>query len=69
MGGYKNHRAIVEKALGRKLTKEEIIHHKDHNPENNDLANLEVVSRREHNIELFKGKNRLYKYRRHLNSL
>ena len=66
MGGYSNHREKIEKALGRKLRKGEVVHHKDHNPGNNELSNLEVMSQHEHNIELFKGRNALYKYRREL---
>lgn len=42
------HRVIIEKALGRKLTKNEIVHHKDGNPGNNDFSNLEVMTRSEH---------------------
>jgi hypothetical protein len=61
---YKHHRRKVEKRLGRKLGHDEIIHHKDHNPENNEESNLEIVSQHEHNIELFQGKDALYKYRR-----
>jgi len=61
---YKHHRQIIEKKLGRKLKHEEIIHHKDHNRENNRLENLDIVTQEEHNIELFKGKNALYKYRK-----
>lgn len=64
MGRYKNHRKLVEKRLGRKLKSWEIVHHKDHNPENNEAGNLEIVTQEEHNIELFKGKNALYKWRK-----
>ena len=64
MGRYKNHRKIIEKKIGRKLKPGEIIHHKDHNPLNNSVSNLEIVTLEEHNIETFKGKNALYKWRK-----
>ena len=42
------HREIVEKSLGRKLLREEVVHHKDGNKRNNRLNNLEVMSLSEH---------------------
>lgn len=39
-----NYRRLVEKNIGRKLTRKEHVHHIDGNPENNDLSNLTVVS-------------------------
>lgn len=42
------HRFIMETVLGRELRPDEIVHHADHNPLNNDPANLVVVSRAEH---------------------
>lgn len=44
------HRAIVEAHLGRPLTSNEVVHHRDHNPLNNDLSNLQVMTRAEHCI-------------------
>lgn len=61
---YGKHRKKVEKAIGRKLKPWEVIHHKDHNSENNTLSNLEVMTKKEHDILHFKGKNALYKYRK-----
>ena len=43
-----NARKAVEKYIGRKLKKSEIIHHIDENPENNDLSNLMITNKREH---------------------
>ena len=45
VGGKKRraHRVIVERAIGRTLVPTEHVHHRDHNPLNNDLANLEVL--------------------------
>lgn len=47
-GNVKNHRYIMERYLGRKLNENEIIHHKDGNKLNNDINNLEVMTRSEH---------------------
>lgn len=58
-------RKKVEKKIGRKLKAHERIHHKDGNPENNEWRNLEILIPHEHNIVTFKGKNALYKFRRH----
>jgi hypothetical protein len=42
------HRAIVEGYLGRKLGRHIVVHHKDGNPLNNDVANLQEMSIRDH---------------------
>lgn len=42
------HRHIMEEHLGRGLTRDEVVHHIDGNPMNNDLSNLVVMSRSEH---------------------
>lgn len=44
----RKYRKIMEEHLGRKLTKDEHVHHIDGNPENNELSNLMVVSNAEH---------------------
>jgi hypothetical protein len=41
-------RMLMENKLNRKLTSKEVVHHKDGNPSNNDVDNLEVLTRREH---------------------
>ena len=38
----------MEKYLGRKLTYNEVVHHIDLNAKNNDLSNLQLMSRSEH---------------------
>ena len=42
------HRYLMEQYLGRLLANDEIVHHKDGNKLNNDLANLELMSRSAH---------------------
>ena len=42
------HRYIMEQYLGRKLTRDEVVHHKDGNKANNDIENLELTSLSEH---------------------
>lgn len=42
------HRAIMEKAIGRKLKKDEIVHHINGNKLDNRLENLAIVSPQEH---------------------
>ena len=42
------HRFIMEQSLGRKLTYNEVVHHKDGNQRNNKLSNLEVQTRSSH---------------------
>ena len=42
------HRWLMEQKLGRTLDKDEIIHHLDLNTMNNDINNLELMSRSEH---------------------
>lgn len=41
-------RWIMEKHLGRKLKSDEVVHHIDENPYNNNLKNLQVMARAEH---------------------
>jgi hypothetical protein len=42
------HRKIMEDYLGRKLKRNEVVHHKDGNKNNNKLDNLEVMSLSKH---------------------
>lgn len=44
-------RYLVEKEIGRPLEPQEQIHHVDGNPLNNDISNLEIRSRGEHQRE------------------
>jgi hypothetical protein len=47
-GGQKGreyeHIQVVEKKLGRKLSSKERVHHKDGNPANNKLGNLQLLA-------------------------
>jgi len=48
-GVYKHeHRYIIENILKRKLSYNEVVHHKDGNKFNNNIDNLELMSRKEH---------------------
>lgn len=42
------HRKMAEDLIGRKLSKNEVVHHVDENPKNNSLDNLWVMSRYHH---------------------
>jgi len=43
-GYIMEHRLLVAQAMGRLLKRSEVVHHKDHNPENNDLSNLALFA-------------------------
>lgn len=42
------HRLVVEEREGRKLSSDELVHHVDHDPLNNDPDNLVILTRAEH---------------------
>lgn len=42
------HRAVVERELGRLLTADEVVHHIDEDKHNNDPKNLTVMSKGDH---------------------
>lgn len=47
-GYVREHRLVMEEHLGRLLELHEIVHHKDSDTLNNDISNLEVMSKVEH---------------------
>ena len=44
----REHRAIIEKYLGRKLNNDEVVHHINHDKTDNRIENLEVMQRSLH---------------------
>lgn len=52
------HRKIIEQLMGRKLTKEEVVHHIDGNRTNNHINNLVLMTRSEHQKLHYKNRKR-----------
>lgn len=52
------HRYKMEEYLGRKLDSKEHVHHIDHDPSNNNIKNLRLVSANEHGFEHSKQRER-----------
>ena len=50
------HRRVVEKAIGGKIRKGMVVHHRDGDKSNNRAANLDLVTEAEHTAIHFKGK-------------
>ncbi len=46
------HRDLMAKHLGRPLLRSEVVHHKDGNPINNDISNLELVPSQSEHVAL-----------------
>lgn len=42
------HRVVMERHLGRRLHRDEVVHHVDHDRANNRIENLQVMTRAEH---------------------
>jgi len=61
MNSVLEHREIMEIHLGKKLSRNEVVHHTDHNKKNNVISNLEVMSRSAHS-KLHKGEPELYTF-------
>lgn len=45
------HRYVMTQQMGRELLPDEVVHHKDHNKQNNDPQNLELRDDRGHRVE------------------
>lgn len=43
-----HHRIVMENHLGRLLADSEVVHHKNNNKKDNDISNLEVMSKSDH---------------------
>lgn len=54
------HRWVIEQKIGRKLKRNEVVHHKDHNPLNNSPSNLVIMKPFEH--QSYHGKLQGKKY-------
>ena len=60
----REHRVVMEKHLGRRLEPWELVHHKDQDPSNNAIENLEVTTFGAHSTEHHSGSRRNYDTRR-----
>lgn len=50
-GYVMEHRLLVAQAMGRHLTRQEVVHHLDHDPANNTLTNLSLFkTNRDHKL-------------------
>jgi hypothetical protein len=54
----REHRYVMAQSLGRTLEPWEVVHHRDGNPLNNDLSNLELIEVGEHTYQHHNGSQR-----------
>lgn len=50
--GENQHRVVMERKIGRKLRKGEIVHHKDGDKKNNSIRNLQLLKNQSEHIKL-----------------
>lgn len=58
-GLYPLHRVLVENNLGRYLSKDEVVHHKDEDKSNNSIDNLQVLKRSDHSAHHSKNTEKI----------
>lgn len=50
-GYLREHIRIMELKIGRRILPDECVHHKDHNRQNNEIENLELMKRSHHSSQ------------------
>lgn len=69
-GGFiDEHRLVMERALGRVPRSDEIVHHKNEDPRDNRLSNLELTNRAEHASHHTRGRTCQPELRQRLSEL